>query len=115
MMIDSNALRSGTSRTARFERGSYGSQVSFFLIDNEPGQGPGLHVHPYSETWVIRSGEAEFTLGTEKLRAGAGTIVVGPAGVPHKFVNIGTGRLELVCIHANEAIVQEWIDDDAAA
>lgn len=113
--IDSDILRSGTSRTAKFEGGGYGSQVSFFLVDNEPGQGPGLHVHPYSETWVIRSGEAEFTVGREKLRAGAGAIVIGPAGIPHKFVNIGPGRLELICIHANTAIVQDWVEEEAAA
>ena len=113
--IDSQILRSGTSRTAKFEGGDHGSQVSFFLVDNEPGQGPGLHVHPYSETWVIRSGEAEFTVGREKLRAGAGAIVVGPAGIPHKFVNIGAGRLELICIHANTAIVQDWVEEEAAA
>ncbi|MGO4404211.1 cupin domain-containing protein [Bosea sp. RAF48] len=114
-MIDSDILRSGASRTARFEGGGYGSQVSFFLVDNEPGQGPGLHVHPYSETWVVRAGEAEFTVGAERIRAKAGTIVVGPPGIPHKFVNIGTGRLELVCIHASEAIVQDWIGEDVAA
>ena len=113
--IDSDILRSGASRTARFEGGGYGSQASFFLVDNEPGQGPGLHVHPYSETWVIRSGEAEFTVGRETLRASAGAIVVGPAGIPHKFVNIGPGRLELICIHANTAIVQDWVEDEAAA
>lgn len=113
--IDSAILRSGTSRTARFEGAGYGSQVSFFLVDNEPGQGPGLHVHPYSETWVIRSGEAEFTVGRRKLRAGAGAIVVGPAGIPHKFVNTGPGRLELICIHANKAIVQDWVEEEAAA
>ena len=114
-MIDSETLRSGTSRTARFEGGEYGSQISFFLVDNEPGQGPGLHVHPYSETWVVRSGEAEFTVGTEKLRAGAGAVLVGPAGIPHKFVNVGPGRLELICIHAHEAIVQDWVAENAAA
>lgn len=54
-------------------------------------------------------------MGGEKLRAGAGAIVVGPAGIPHKFVNIGPGRLELICIHANGAIVQDWVEDGVAA
>ncbi|RYE35231.1 MAG: cupin domain-containing protein [Hyphomicrobiales bacterium] len=113
--IDSDILSSGMSRTAKFEGGDHGSQVSFFLVDNEPGQGPDLHVHPYSETWVIRSGEAEFTVGQDKLRAGAGAILVGPAGIPHKFVNIGRERLELICIHANSTIVQDWVAEEAAA
>ena len=48
------------NRTVKFEGEDYGSNVSFFLIDNEPGEGPGLHVHPYPETWIVRGGEAEF-------------------------------------------------------
>ena len=51
----------------QYERG-----VSFFLVDNAPGEGPGLHVHPYSETWIVRSGVAEFTVAGRTTRAGAG-------------------------------------------
>jgi quercetin dioxygenase-like cupin family protein len=99
----------GQSRTVRFEGRDFGSQVSFFLVDNEPGQGPALHVHPYSETWAVRKGEAEFTVGENKTRAYAGDIVVVAANVPHRFENVGTGRLELVCIHPSDRIVQEFV------
>jgi quercetin dioxygenase-like cupin family protein len=99
----------GQSRTVRFEGCDLGGQVSFFLVDNEPGQGPGLHVHPYSETWVVRKGEAEFTVGNDTTRACAGDIVVAAANVPHRFQNVGNGRLELVCIHASDTIVQDWV------
>ncbi|CEJ10151.1 Cupin domain protein [bacterium YEK0313] len=114
-VIHRSDLSAGTSRTARFDGGAHGSQVSFFLVDNEPGQGPGLHVHPYTETWVVEAGEAEFTVGTERLRAGPGDILVGPAGVPHKFVNVGTGRLKLVCVHACDRIIQEFLDEGRTA
>ncbi len=40
----------GESRTVRFEGRDYGSQVSIFLVDADPGRGVALHVHPYSET-----------------------------------------------------------------
>ena len=33
-------------RTIKFEGEEYGSGVSFVLVDNEPGAGPGLHRHP---------------------------------------------------------------------
>lgn len=101
------------SRTVRFEGYEHGSGVSFFLVDNDPGQGPGLHVHPYAETWIIRAGEAEFTLGRERTRARPGDIVVGAAGIPHKFRNVGSGRLEMVCIHASDRIIQRWVDESA--
>ncbi|MES2057307.1 MAG: cupin domain-containing protein [Pseudomonadota bacterium] len=99
----------GQSRTVRFEGLDHGSGVSFFLVDNEPGQGPGLHVHPYSETWIVRKGEAEFIVGDEKVRGYPGDILVGPAGIPHRFVNVGTGRLEVTCIHASDTIEQEFL------
>lgn len=100
-------------RTVRFNGHEHGSGVSFFLVDNDPGQGPGLHVHPYTETWIVRAGEAEFTVGRERTRARPGDIVVGAAGIPHKFINIGSARLEMVCIHASDQIIQQWVDESA--
>ncbi len=99
----------GQSRTVRFEGREYGSEVSFFLVDAAPGCGPDLHVHPYAETWAVRSGEAEFTIGERKTRARAGDIVVAAANVPHRFENVGSGRLEIFCIHPSDTILQEWV------
>ncbi|UTS89950.1 cupin domain-containing protein [Rhizobium anhuiense] len=101
--------RPDQSRTVRFEGHDYGGEISLFLVDNEPGQGPDLHVHPYSETWAVRKGEAEFTVGDAKTRAFPGDIVVVAANVHHRFENVGTGRLEIVCIHASDTIVQEFV------
>lgn len=97
------------NRTVLFEGKSYGAPISLFLIDNEPGEGPGLHVHPYAETWIVRSGLAEFTVGKETLEANPGDIIVVEAETPHRFRNIGTGRLELTCIHASDHIIQTWL------
>ncbi|ABR64431.1 cupin domain-containing protein [Sinorhizobium medicae] len=99
----------GESRTVRFEGRDYGSQVSIFLVDADPGRGVALHVHPYSETWVVKKGEAEFTVGGEKTRALPGDIIVAAPDVPHRFENVGAGRLELVCIHPNETFIQEFL------
>ncbi|TCL72898.1 cupin domain-containing protein [Rhizobium sp. BK251] len=106
--------RLGQSRTVRYEGRHLGGPVSFFLIDNEPGQGSALHLHPYSETWIVRKGEVEFTVGAEKTRAFAGDVVVAAANIPHRFENVGSGRLELVCIHPSETIVQELVQPDLA-
>ena len=104
----------GESRTVRFEGRELGGPVSLFLVDAEPGRGSALHVHPYAETWVVRKGEAEFTVGTETISAFAGDIVVAAANVPYRFENVGMERLELVCIHPNDAIVQERVDANPA-
>ncbi len=99
----------GTSRTVRFEGRHFGSEVSLFVVDADPGRGPALHVHPYAETWVVRKGEAEFTVGNDKTRGSAGDIIVGPANVPHRFENVGTGRLEIVCIHPSQTFEQTFV------
>lgn len=98
--------KTGESRTVRFEGREAGGPVSLFLVDAAPGQSSSLHSHPYMETWVVRRGMAEFIVGDEAARASPGDIVVAPAAVPHRWMNIGNDRLELVCIHPSEKILQ---------
>jgi len=69
--------------TVRFEGEAHGSGVSLFLVDNQPGEGPDLHRHPYSETWIVRSGSVRFTADGEDIEAGPGDIVVVGPETPH--------------------------------
>ena len=92
--------------TVTFEGEPYGSGVSFFLVNNVPGAGPDLHKHPYTETWIVRSGKARFTADGQDVEAGPGDIVVVGAETPHKFKNVGTERLEIVCIHSAPRMIQ---------
>ena len=89
----------------------HGAGVSFIVIDAPPGGGPKLHKHPYEEVFVVQEGAATFTAGEKVIEAGAGQVVVVPAGVPHKFVNSGAGRLRQIDIHASERFVTEWLED----
>ena len=98
------------SRTIRFEGDEFGTGISFFSVDNEPGQGPALHVHPYPETWIVKSGRARIVAGDEAFEVGPNDIAVVPGGVPHKFTNLGPGRLEIVCIHAAGTMAQENLE-----
>ncbi len=101
--------RSGTAH--RFEGYLHGDpDVSFFLVDAPPGGGPGLHAHPYAEVFVIQEGEVTFTVGDAAIEAGAGQILVVPAGVPHKYANSGTGRARHVDIHASRRMVTGWLE-----
>ena len=54
-------LASVPGRTARFEGREHGANVSFFVSRVPAGGGPGLHVHPYEETFVIHEGSATFS------------------------------------------------------
>jgi hypothetical protein len=44
--------RKGAIATVEFEGEPYGAGVSFFQGNLLPGNGPGLHRHPYSETSI---------------------------------------------------------------
>jgi mannose-6-phosphate isomerase-like protein (cupin superfamily) len=79
-------------------------------VDNQPGQGPGLHWHPYPETWVVLEGRVRFVAGREELDAVQGAITTVPAEMPHKFTNIGEGRLRMFCIHPSPTIIQHDLE-----
>jgi len=110
-VIRSDELRPNPGGTITWEGEPYGSGVSFFLVNNEPGAGPDLHRHPYSETWIVRSGRARFTASGEELEVGPGDIVVVGSETPHKFKNLGPDRLELVCIHDSPRMIQESLEE----
>lgn len=81
--------------------------VLFYATEDE-GAGPVLHVHPYDEVFIVRTGRARYTIGDEIIDAEAGDILMGPADVPHKFVNLGPGLLETTDIHLSP----KWIQTD---
>jgi mannose-6-phosphate isomerase-like protein (cupin superfamily) len=101
------------SETAyEFEGHHYGDTgVSFIVVDAPPGRGPMLHRHPYEEIFVVQEGSATFTAGDEVIEVRGGQVVVVPAGVSHKFVNSGTGRLRQIDIHASDRFITEWLED----
>lgn len=100
----------GNDISRTFEGGSRGqSSVSFFLVHNQPGQGPELHHHPYDETFIVLEGHVLIRVGDETAEAGPGDIAVGPPGIPHGFTNLGPGRARLVCIHAAPAMQTTFV------
>jgi mannose-6-phosphate isomerase-like protein (cupin superfamily) len=111
-VIDKDELpHSGTAH--KFEGYRYGdTNVSFFLTDGPPGSGPKLHAHPYEEVFVVQEGELTFTVGDDIVEATSEQILVVPAGVPHKFVNTGTGRARHIDIHTSQRMITEWLEDD---
>ena len=79
---------------------------------DESGRGPKLHVHPYDETFIVTEGRARFFVGETTLDAAAGEVVFGPAGVPHRFENLGPGRLQTIDIHHSPEWIQTDLDPD---
>jgi mannose-6-phosphate isomerase-like protein (cupin superfamily) len=110
-VIRDGEIERSAGGTLTFQGEPYGSGVSFFLVYNEPGLGPDLHRHPYSETWIVRSGKARFTADGQDIEAGPGDILVVGAETPHKFKNVGAERLDVICIHASPVMIQENLEE----
>ena len=103
-------IKAGTSRDGNVKGADHGASISLILDESDPGQGPRLHRHPYDETWVVQEGHLTFQCGEEHFAVGAGDIVIVPAEVAHKFTNDGPSRSKLVCIHASQTFMGEWLE-----
>lgn len=103
--------RSSAFRPARgeVEGAPLGSAVSIILTRlDRAGDGPALHRHPYSETFVVRVGRVAFSDGTSTIVAEAGQVVVVPPDTPHRFVGL-TNHVEMVDIHVSPTFITAWL------
>ena len=80
-----------------------GSQTrgAFAIMEQSvpPGHGPRKHVHHREdESFYILEGEFGFEVGDRQFVAGAGSFVLGPRDIPHRFWNAGKtpGRFLLI-------------------
>lgn len=95
-----------------FEGADIGTGVTvLFYVTDKTGEGPRLHVHPYDEIFIVRKGEALFTIGDRVIKAKEGDILLGPADIPHKYHNSGSGRLETTDIHLSDRWIQTNLED----
>ncbi|MEE4242676.1 MAG: cupin domain-containing protein [Desulfopila sp.] len=95
-----------------FQGKDIGTNVTvLFYSTEELGVGPQWHFHPYDEIFIVREGNALFTIGDRKIEAKAGDILLGPANIPHKYENIGPGMLETTDIHLSSHWIQTNLED----
>lgn len=81
--------------------------VSVFLLNAQPGRGPGPHRHPYDEVQFVREGRGIWKVDGKEFEAGAGDILVIKAGEVHEFKAIGDGPLVQVDVHLSPRFIQE--------
>ena len=87
------------------------TDVSFIWVDMPPGGAIRLHKHPYEEIFIIQEGTATFTVDSVTLEARAGQIIIVPAEVPHKFMNLSDKQLKQIDIHINKQFITDWLED----
>ncbi len=82
-------------------------KVSVFLLNAQPGKGPGPHRHPYDEVQFVREGRGRWVVDGHEFEAGAGDILVIKAGEVHSFTCIGDAPLVQVDVHLSPRFIQE--------
>ena len=87
------------------------TEVSFIWVDMPPGGNVRLHEHPYKEIFIIQEGISTFTVGSTALEAQAGQIIIVPAQVPHKFMNLSDRPLKQIDIHVSKEFITHWLED----
>jgi len=67
--------------------------MTLYVATVEPGSGgPALHIHDFDQFYYILEGTMSCEIGLRRFTAGPHTLVVLPAGVPHRQWNDGPGR-----------------------
>ena len=98
--------------TYEFERIHHqATEVSFIWVDMPPDATIRLHKHPYKEIFIIQKGMATFTVGSTTLEEHAGQIMIVPADIPHKFVNLSDRQSKQIDIHVNKRFITEWLEN----
>jgi mannose-6-phosphate isomerase-like protein (cupin superfamily) len=85
---DSRFDASRFSQVVLADRSTGVSTLSLGVFRVPPGsQGPGLHVHRFDQIYYMLSGSMELDIGFEHHTVGPNTLVVIPAGMPHRNWN----------------------------
>jgi len=89
-----------------------GVGVSVFVVRTPPGKGVDIHVHPYSETFVLLEGSGRWTAGDEAVDLHANQMLVVPPETPHGFRNTGEEPLLVVSVHESGTLDQTFLGRD---
>ena len=89
-----------------------GIDITVFVVRTPPGGGVGLHVHPYSETFILLEGRGRWTAGDRVEELVSNQILVVPPNTPHGFTNIGETPLLLVTVQESGSLEQTFLDTE---
>jgi mannose-6-phosphate isomerase-like protein (cupin superfamily) len=91
-----------------------GAGISVFVTRTPPGRLVDLHVHPYTETFLLLEGSGRWTAGETVVELGPEQILVVPPETPHGFRNTGDTPLLVVSVHESGTLEQTFIGADPA-
>jgi mannose-6-phosphate isomerase-like protein (cupin superfamily) len=102
--VDFTSLSSTGRRASQplYDSESGATACSVNCIETPPGEGSpaGLHTHAVDQLFYILSGNMSLVIEDRSYEAGPGTLVVFPAGVPHRNWNGGSEPTVHLAINA---------------
>jgi mannose-6-phosphate isomerase-like protein (cupin superfamily) len=75
-----------------------------------PGAGAPMHSHNCGEQVLILEGEAEVEVDGALARLGPRDTTYIPAGLPHRFVNVGAGPLTILWIYGATHVTRTFTE-----
>ncbi len=97
-----------------FEGARAGAGISMFITRTRPGGSVELHVHPYTETFLLLEGHGRWTAGDAVEELVAEQMIVVPPRTPHGFRNIGEVPLLVVSVHEADTLTQTFLGGEPA-
>jgi mannose-6-phosphate isomerase-like protein (cupin superfamily) len=86
-----------------------GIEISIFVVRTPPGEAIEMHVHPYSETFVLLDGQGRWTVGDTVVELRPDQLLVVPADTPHGLRNVGETPLLVVSVHESGSLEQTFL------
>ena len=85
---------------------------TYFL---EPKQVLELHKHPATdELFYIVEGHGQFTVGNDQIVVDNGSVIYGPANVPHGLVNSGKDQIVMISVQSPKPVQMTYIENSSA-
>lgn len=83
-----------------------GNRVTTGITIFEPGTQIPLHTHNVEETVMVIEGEATAVVGDDRFDLAAEDVTWVPAGVPHCFINRGSGRMRIYWVYGGRDVTR---------
>jgi quercetin dioxygenase-like cupin family protein len=104
--LQDNATAGGPIRVAfPFHSAAGTSSTAAVLFELDPGDELATHTDSAEEVLHVLGGEAEATVGDERLTLAVGQIAIVPAMVPHSIRSIGDEVLRVLGIFSSASLV----------
>ena len=87
------------------------AHLTLTLGESLPGHGTRLHRHDAEELIIVHAGRGTYTVGAVTIEAGAGEVVVIPAGVPHRWINHTQDPLVHTGVFSTNSFALEVVED----